>query len=89
MANVDRNVEEKNLLVSCLSIVNKLFKRLVNNKLVDPENLVYFMIYSTILGHFFLLNLLFALADRIAGAFNKTSTTRVVALDLSRAFQRV
>ena len=46
------------------------------------------MIYNTILGHFFLLNLLFALADRIAGAFNKT-TTRVVALDLSRAFQRV
>lgn len=47
------------------------------------------MIYNTILDHFFLLNLLFAVADRIAGAFNKTSTNLVVALDLSRAFQRV
>lgn len=49
MATVDTNVREINfseiyLSISCLSIVNKLFKKVVSSKLVDPENCVYFLI---------------------------------------------
>lgn len=57
MATVDTNVREINfseiyLSISCLSIVNKLFKKVVSSKLVDPENCVYFLISNTFLGLF-------------------------------------
>ena len=77
--------------VSLLSVVSKVFEELVNNRIVDHlekrgilSDLQYgFRSSRSTAG------LLTVVPDRIARAFDKSGATQAVALDISKAFDRV
>ena len=92
---VFKNVEERSTVanyhpVSLLSVVSKVFEKLVNNRIVDHlEN-------CGLLSDFqygfrssrSTADLLTVVSDRIARAFNTSGATRVVALNISKAFDK-
>ena len=72
--------------VSLLSVVSKVFEKLVNNRIVDHlEKCGLFLISSVVLGLLGQLQIFLQLAR----AFNRSGATRAVALDISKAFDRV
>ena len=77
--------------VSLLSVVSKVFEKLVNNRIVD--HLEKCGLFSDFQYGFrscrSTADLLTVLSDRIARAFIRSGTTRTVALDISKAFDRV
>ena len=77
--------------VSLLSVVSKVFEKLVNNRIVD--HLEKCGLFSDFQYCFrssrSTADLLTVVSDRIARAFNRSGTTRTVALDISKAFDRV
>ena len=90
--NVGERSTAKNYLpVSLLSVVSKVFEKLVNNRIVGHlekcglfSDFQYgFRSYRSI------ADLLTVVSDRIARAFNRSGATRAVALDISKAFDRV
>ena len=77
--------------VRLLSVVSKVFEKLVNNRIVDHlekcglfSDFQYGFRYSRSTA-----DLLTVVSDRIARAFNRSGATRAVALDISKAFDRV
>ena len=96
MVPVFKNVAERSTAknyhsVSLLSVVSKVFEKLVNNRIVD--HLEKCGLFSDFQYGFrssqSTADLLTVVSDRIARAFNKSGATRAVALDISRAFDRV
>ena len=93
---VFRNVVERSTAkiyhpVSLLSVVSKVFEKLVNNRSVDhlekcglSSDFQYGFRSSQSTA-----DLLTVVSDRIARAFNRSGATRAVALDISKAFDRV
>ena len=77
--------------VSLLSVVSKVFEKLVNNRLVyHLEKCGLLLISSMILGLLDQLQIFWQLgSDRIARTFNRYGFTQAVALDISKAFERV
>ena len=77
--------------VSLLSAVSKAFEKLVNNRIVDHlEKCGLFSDFQYGISSFqSTADLLTVLSDRIARAFNKFGATQTVALDISKAFDRV
>ena len=77
--------------VSLLSVVSKVFKKLVNNRIVD--HLEKCGLFSDFQYGFrssrSTADLLALVSDRIARAFNRYGATQAVALDISEAFNRV
>ena len=77
--------------VSLLFVVSKVFEKLVNNRIVD--HLEKCGLFSDFQYGFrssrSTADLLTAVSDRIARAFNRSGATRAVALDRSKAFDRV
>ena len=77
--------------VSLLSVVSKVFEKLVNNRIVD--HLEKCGLFSDFQYGFrssrSTTDLLTVVSDRIARAFNRSGATRAVALDISKAFDRV
>ena len=77
--------------VSLLSVVSKVFEKLVNNRIVD--HLQKCGLFSDFQYGFrssrSTADLLTVVSDRIARAFNKSGATQAVALDISKAFDRV
>ena len=77
--------------VSLLSVVSKVFEKLVNNRTVD--HLEKCGLFSDFQYGFrssrSTADLLTVVTDRIARAFNRSGATRAVALDISKAFDRV
>ena len=77
--------------VSLLSVVSKVFEKLVNNRIVD--HLEKCGLFSDFQYGFrssrSTADLLTVVSDRIARAFSKSGATRAVALDISKAFDRV
>ena len=77
--------------VSLLSVVSKVFEKLVNNRIVD--HLDKCGLFSDFQYGFrsspSTADLLAVVSDRIARAFNRSGTTRAVSLDISKAFDRV
>ena len=78
MVPVFKNVGERSTAknyrpVRLLSVVSEVFEKLVNNRIVDQST----------------ADLLTVVSDRIARAFNRSGATRAVALDISKAFDRV
>ena len=76
---------------SLLSVVSKVFEKLVNNRVVDhlekcglSSNSQYRFRSSLSTA-----DLITVVSDRIARAFNRCGATRAVALDISKAFDRV
>ena len=77
--------------VSLPSMVSKVFEKLINNRIVEHVEKCSFLNYfhygfrssqST-------ADLSTVLSDRIARTFNGSGATRAVALDISKAFNRV
>ena len=77
--------------VSLLSVVRKVFEKLVNNRIVD--HLEKCGLFSDFQYGFrssrSTADLLTVVSDRIARAFNRSGATRAVALDISKAFDMV
>ena len=77
--------------VSLLSVVSKVFEKLVNNRIVD--HLEKCGLFSDFQYGFkssqSTADLLTVVSDRIAKAFNRSRATRAAALDISKAFGRV
>ena len=77
--------------VSLLSVVSKVLEKLVNNRIVD--HLEKCGIFSDFQYGFrssrSTADLLKVVSDRIARAFNRSGATRAVALDISKAFDRI
>ena len=74
-----------------LSVVSKVFEKLVNNKIVDPlekcglfSDFQYGFRSSRSTG-----DLLTVVSDRIARTFSRSGATRAVTLDISKVFGRV
>ena len=78
-------------LVSLLSVVSKVFTKLVNNRLFD--HLETCGLFSDFPYGFrssrSTADLLTVVSDRFAGPFNRSGATRAVTLDISKAFGRV
>ena len=79
------------ILFSLLSVVSKVLEKLVNNRIVDQlEKCSYFPDFQYGFRSFqSTADLLTVVSDRIARAFKGSATTQVVALDISKAFDRV
>ena len=77
--------------VSLLSVVGRVFEKLVNNRIVDHQQKCG--LFSDFQYGFRsclpTADLLAVASDRIARAFNKSGATRAVALDIPKAFDRV
>ena len=90
--NVGESSKAKNYRpVSLLSVVSKVFEKLVNNRIVD--HLEKCDLFSDFQYGFrssrSTADLLAVVSDRIARAFNRSGATRAVVLDISKAFDRV
>ena len=87
----ERPTAKSDCPVSLLSVVSKVFEKLVNNRIVD--HLEKRGIFSDFQYGFrssrSTADLLTVVSDRIARAFNRSGATRAVALDISKAFDRV
>ena len=77
--------------VSLLSVVSKVFEKLVNNRIVDHvEKCGLFSDFQYgFRSSRSTANLLIVVSDIIARALNRSGATRAVALDISKAFDRV
>ena len=77
--------------VSLLSVVSKLFEKLVNNRIVDHlEKCGLFSdLYYGFRSFQLTADLLIVVFDKIARAFYMSGATRAVALDISKVFDRV
>ena len=77
--------------VSLLSVVSKVFEKLVNNRIVD--HLEICGLFSDFQYGFrssrSTADLLKVVSGRIARAFNRSGATRAVALGISKVFDRV
>ena len=89
---VERSTDNNYRPVSLFSVVSKVFEKLANNRIVD--HLEKYGIFSNFQHGFrssrSTADLLTVVSDRIARiAFNRSRTTRAVALDIPKAFHRV
>ena len=90
--NVGERSTAKNYCpVSLLSVVSKIFEKLVNNSIVDLlENCGLFSDFQYgFRSSRSTADLLTVVSDRIARVFNRSGATRAVAIDISKAFDRV
>ena len=87
----ERSAAKNHRLVSLYSVASKVFEKLVNNRIVDHlEKCGFYMISSMVLGLLDQLQIFSQLyLIRIARAFNRSGATRAMALDISKAFDRV
>ena len=77
--------------VSLLSVVSKVFQKVVNNRIID--HLEKCGLFSDFQYGFRSsqsnAELLTVICDRISRAFNRSGTTRTAALDISKGFNRI
>ena len=87
----ERSTAKNYCPVSLLSAVSKVFEKLVNNRIVD--HLEKCGLFSDFQYGFrssrSTADLLTVVCDRIDRAFNRSGATQTVALDISKAFDRV
>ena len=86
--NVGEGLAKNYLPVSLLSVVSKVFEKLVNNRIVDHlEKCGLFSYFQYgFRSSRSTADLLTVLSDRIARPFNRSGVTRAVAFDISKAF---
>ena len=96
MVPVFRNVWESSTpkeycTVSLVSVVSKVFEKLVNNEIVD--HLEKCGLFSEFQYSFrssrSTADILIVVSDRIARGFSRSGAARAVALDISKSFYRV
>ena len=87
----ERSTAKNYCPVSLFSVVSKVFEKLLNNTIVD--HLETCGLFSDFQYGFrssrSTADLLTVVSDRIARVFNRSGATRAVALDISKAFDRV
>ena len=87
----ERSTAKNYPLVSLLFMVSKVFKKLVNNRIVD--HFEKYGLFSDFQYDFrssrSITDLLTVVPDRIARAFNRSWTIQAVALHISKVFDRV
>ena len=87
----ERSITRNYHPLSLLSVITKVFEKLLNKKIVD--HLEKCGLFSDFQYGFrssrSTADLLTVVSDRIARAFNRSGATRAVALDISKAFDRV
>ena len=87
----ERSTAKNYCRVRLLSVVSKVFEKLVNNRIVD--HLEKYGLFSDFKYGFrssrSTADFLTVVSRRIARAFNRSGATRAVALDISKAFDRV
>ena len=87
----ERSTDKNYHRVSLLSVVSKVFEKLVNDRIVD--HLEKRGLFSDFQFGFrssqSTAGLLRVVSDRIAGAINRSGAIQAVALDISKAFGRV
>ena len=87
----ERSTAKNYCPVSLLSVISKVFEKLLNNRIVD--HIEKCGLFSDFQYGFrssrSTADLLTVVSDRIARAFNGSGATRAVALDISKAFDRV
>ena len=83
----ERSTAKSYCPVSLLSVVSKVFEKLVNNRIVD--HLQKCGLFSDFQYGFRSSQSTAVVSDRIARVFNRSGATRAVALDISKAFDRV
>ena len=88
---VERSTAKNDRPVSLLSVVSKVFEKLANNRIVDHlEKCGLFSDFQYGLrSSRSTADLLTVASDIITRAFNRSGATRAVALDVSKAFDRV
>ena len=93
---VFKNVRERSTAknyhpVSLLSVVSKVFEKLINNRIVDHlEKCDLFSYFQyDFRSSRSKADLLTVVSDRIFRALNRYATTRAVVLDVSKAFDRI
>ena len=88
---MERSTAKNDRPVSLLSVVSKVFEKLANNRIVD--HLEKCGLFSDFQYGFrssrSTADLLTVASDIITRAFNRSGATRAVALDVSKAFDRV
>ena len=95
MVPVFKNVRERSTAknyrpLSLLSVVSKILEKLVNNRIDSPREIQPFFDFQYgFRSSGSTADLLTVVSDRIARAFNRSETTRAVALNISKAFDRV
>ena len=95
MVPVFKNVRERSTTknyrpLSLLSVVSKILEKLVNNRIDSPREMQPFFDFQYgFRSSGSTADLLTVVSDRIARAFNRSETTRAVALNISKAFDRV
>ena len=90
--NVEENSTAKNYRPVCLlSVVSKVFGKIVNNKIVDhlEKSRPFSDFQYGFRSSRSTADLATIVSDRIARAFNGSGATRVVVLDISKVFDRV
>ena len=90
--NVGKRSAAKNFCpVSLLSVVSKVFEKLANNRIVGHlEKCGLFTDFQYgFRSSRSTADLLTVVSDRIARAFSRSGATRAVALDISKAFDKV
>ena len=77
--------------VMLLSLVSKVFEKLVNNRIVDQleKSSLFSNFQYGFRSSLSTADLLTVVYDRIATAFNRSGATRAVAVDISKSFDRV
>ena len=87
----ERSTAKNYCPVSLFSVVSKVFQKYVNNRIVDHlEKCGLFSDFQYGFGSSqSTADLLTVVSDRIARAFNRSGATQAVALDTSKAFDRV
>ena len=77
--------------VSLLSVISKVFEILVNNRIVyhQEKSGLFSDFQYRVRSSRSTADLLTVVSDKMARAFNRSRTTRAVALDISKAFVRV
>ena len=87
----ERSTAKNYCAVSLLSVVSKVFEKLANNRIVDHLDKcgLFSDFYYGFTSSRSTADLLTAVSDRIARAFSRSGATRAVALDISKAFDRV
>ena len=88
---MERSTAKRYCPFSVLSVVNKIFETLVNNRIVDHLDKCgrYSDFQYGIRSSRSTADLMTVASDRVAGAFNMSGAARAVALDISKAFDRV
>ena len=87
---VERSTDKSFLPVIPLSVVSKVFEKLVNNRIVDHlgKCCLFSDFQYGLRSSRSTADLLTAVSDRTATVFNRSGATRAIRLDISKAFDR-